>query len=613
VDTSTTRRYGGTGLGLAIARRLVELMNGRMWVESAVGRGSTFHFTAAFDLPQAGAARPVKPEPKALEGLRVLIVDDNATNRHILEEMLASWRMKPAAVSNAISAIEMLGEAAATGTRFDVVISDCQMPDVDGFKLARQIKQDPALSSTPVVMLTSMASAGDAARCRRIGIEACLTKPVKHSDLLDALAVLSTFRPRTYATSPARRRGSPVARFACSSRKTMRSIADSWRAVAKQGHIVKAVENGRVACRRSIRRARFDVVLMDLQLPEMGGFEATGAIRRRETSTGGHLPIVALTAHAMQGDRERCLNAGMDGYIPKPIDVDLLIATVERLGKSGPLNAREAQPSAREETSIETVFDEAAALSHTGRDRRLLGELIAIFRSTHGSALRRIGRAIRSRDGEALRMVAHALKGTIATIGSSPAARRQPSSAVGRRQRFLNAKRVRRLQEQIDRPTPRSRGRFRHTAAPQRRAPPRKPARERTANHENRDAREQGSRRRRRCGHAAAAPQGADACWLLDDGREGWRGSPEGGRQPPLRPAVARCLDAADERSRASGEAQDAQNASARGRHDVGRCTRDAAEGGARTGVQVRAQAYRPDRARESGPADARCRAAAAR
>ena len=454
VDSSTTRRYGGTGLGLAIALRLVELMNGRMWVESEVGRGSTFHLTAAFDLPQAGAT-PVKPEPKALAGLRVLVVDDNATNRHILEEMLASWRMSPAVVSDAVSAIEVLNESATTGTRFDVVISDCQMPDVDGFMLARQIKKDPTLSSTPVVMLTSMTSAGDAARCRRIGIEACLTKPVKHSDLLDALATL-------FDVSAAHARHKSAPGPSTKPRRSLRVLVAEDNAVNRQlvtkllqkrGHVVKAVENGRAAVAAvDSGGARFDVVLMDLQMPEMGGFEATGAIRQREVSTGGRLPIVALTAHAMQGDRERCLAAGMDGYIPKPIDVDALIATVERLGQGVPLDARDAPPPAHG-ASTEAVFDEAAALAHTGRDRRLLGELIAIFRSTHGSALRRIDRAIRARDGEALRMAAHALKGTIATIGSEPGrATAAELEQLGTANDFSTAKDVHaRLVEQIDR------------------------------------------------------------------------------------------------------------------------------------------------------------------
>ena len=423
-DASTTRRFGGTGLGLAIARRLVELMDGRLWVESKVGRGSTFHFTAAFRPPADAelSARPV--EPRELRGLRVLVVDDHATNRRIISEMLSSWHMKPTAVVDARSALRALQQASPTARRFDAIVSDCQMPEVDGYMLAKWIKSDPRVRRTPFIMLTSLGQAEDPARLRRLGISTYLTKPVKHSDLFDALASLFAVaterrsRPRvtprltTRAVRPLR---VLVAEDQPVNRRLVTTILE------KRGHAVEAVGDGKAAVDALERSAEnpFDVVLMDLQMPEMGGLEATQLIRRREAGSGRRLPIVALTAHAMTGDRERCLAAGMDDYLSKPIDADLLIATVEAGSSPASANAGGGGATAPDvpPPAEPVVFEEAAALRRTGGDRQLLKQMIKIYRADAPVSVRKIARAVSAGRAEDLRTAAHALKGSVATVG----------------------------------------------------------------------------------------------------------------------------------------------------------------------------------------------------
>jgi two-component system sensor histidine kinase/response regulator len=333
-DGSMSRTYGGTGLGLTISARLVALMSGRIWVESEAGKGSRFHFTARFGL-QKSPGRTVVPRNSAiLRDMRVLIVDDNATNRQILLHMLANWRSQPAAVESGAKAIVCLREAYSSGTNFPLILLDAQMPEMDGFALAECIKRNPEWGSATIMMLSSAGQRGDAKRCREIGVAAYLTKPVRQGELLDAiLTALGTKQIKEASTAPLvtrhslREAGNHLSILLAEDNAVNRLLA--VRLLEKRGHTVTVAGNGKEAL-AALEQQSFDLVLMDVQMPEMDGFEATAAIREKEKHSGSHLPVIAMTAHAMVGDRERCLAAGMDDYITKPIRTDELSSLLAR-------------------------------------------------------------------------------------------------------------------------------------------------------------------------------------------------------------------------------------------------------------------------------------------
>jgi two-component system, sensor histidine kinase and response regulator len=410
-DGSTTRRYGGTGLGLTISSELVQKMGGRIWVDSEPGKGSTFCFEVPFGLATQ-QERPSQTGPiPSLEDLRVLVVDDNPTNRAILQDMLGNWGMKPALADCGPAALALLQMAARAGRPFPLVVLDVMMPGMDGYSVAAKIKQNPATADSAILMLTSGNSRGEAQRCKALGIAAFMVKPIQQSELFDAIitgltrssGVKEVKRPAesSFAASPR-----PLHILLAEDNAVNQRVAVMT--LEKIGHQVCVVSNGKAALEK-LETEEIDVVLMDVQMPIMSGEEATARIRELERNTGRHLPIIAMTAHAMKGDRERLLRAGMDDYLAKPIQSAELMRILEKFTPTTP-PTEEPEP-----------LDLEAALACMGGDANILADIAALFLEDYPKTLQEIQAAVSGGNALALNRAAHTLKGSLGYLGARSA------------------------------------------------------------------------------------------------------------------------------------------------------------------------------------------------
>jgi len=423
-DTSTTREYGGTGLGLTISRCLIEMMDGRIWVESELGVGSRFHFTVRLGTVANREVIAESPLPPAiLRGVRVLIVDDNRTNRRILEGLVKRWGMHPTCVSDGELALVALSTAFEAEEPYGLILTDMHMPKMDGFTLVEHIKERPQLSTATIMMLTSGGQRGDAARCGELGIAGYLLKPVRQSELREAIARVLSAKEQAgvipmitrYSLQNGESKTRSLNILLAEDNAVNQKLATKL--LEKRGHKVTLASNGKEAL-EALRKHSFDLVVMDVQMPVMDGLEATMLLREAEEFTGKHQPVVAMTALVMKGDRERCIAAGMDGYLSKPIRPQELDEVLERYI----VHELNAPFTSTPQSTVKPSVAADELLERIDGDRIFLAELLELFRGDYPELMRAAHEAVVAADTVALQRTGHALKGALANLGANPAA-----------------------------------------------------------------------------------------------------------------------------------------------------------------------------------------------